>query len=107
MEYGYNGLGRRTHRTQGTSRTDYWYDASGMSLESGGTNATYLRDPGGKLLSSWTGGVLQNYATDKPGSVTATTNNTSGDRLTPAASSCGERRWKSGRYLNCCCYIRI
>ncbi|MDP9351229.1 MAG: hypothetical protein M3P51_06790 [Chloroflexota bacterium] len=48
-----------------------------MSLETGGTNATDLRALGGKLLFSWIGGVLQNYATDRLGSVTATTNNTS------------------------------
>lgn len=73
----------------GTARTDYWYDATGMSLDSGGTNATYLRDPGGKLLSSWTGAVLQNYATDRLGSATVTTK-MNGDWLIPATAIYGE-----------------
>ncbi len=67
----------RTTTTTSTATTDYWYDATGMTLESsttGGANATYLRSPKGKLLSVNSSAGFMNYATDRLGSVTATTN---------------------------------
>ncbi len=61
----------------GTARTDYWYDSTGMSLETsatGGGNATYLREPGGGLVSVTSGTRFQNHFTDRQGTVTATVN---------------------------------
>jgi RHS repeat-associated protein len=72
LAFGYDGEGRRVYRTVGTARTNYWYDATGMSLETGATNATYLRHPGGTLLSRYTTDV-HNYMLDRLGHVTALT----------------------------------
>lgn len=33
------------------SRVDAWYDQSGLASETGAAPGTYLRDPGGLLLS--------------------------------------------------------
>ena len=38
-------------------RTDLWHDATGLTLETGAASATYLRDPGGLLLSVSSGGT--------------------------------------------------
>ncbi len=35
-------------------RKDYWYDETGLTLETGAASTTYLRDPDGLLLSSST-----------------------------------------------------
>jgi YD repeat-containing protein len=72
IAFGYDGHGRRTFRTVAGSRTDHWYDASGLTLETGANSATYLRDPDGLLLSKKTGG-LYNYGRDRLGSITALT----------------------------------
>lgn len=58
-------------RTVGTERTDYWYDITGLTLETGAANATYLRDPGGKLLSTSNSGSVHNYARDRLDNITA------------------------------------
>jgi RHS repeat-associated protein len=65
----YDGHGRRVSRTVAGSRTDFWYDRTGLTLESGATNATYLRDTGGMLLSVASGGRFENYSHDRLGSV--------------------------------------
>jgi RHS repeat-associated protein len=65
----YDGHGRRVSRTVAGSRTDFWYDRTGLTLESGATNATYLRDGGGLLLSVASGGRFENYSHDRLGSV--------------------------------------
>jgi RHS repeat-associated protein len=66
----YDGQGRRVSRTVGTSRTDYWYDATGMAQETGAANASYLRDPDGGLLSVSSGGSVRNYAKSQLGHIT-------------------------------------
>jgi len=71
---GYDGSGRRVSRTVGTARTDYWYDGTGMSLETGAASATYTRSPGGELLSRASGASVTNYSGNDQGSVTALTN---------------------------------
>ncbi len=65
-----------------------------MSLETGCTNSSYLRDPGGRLLSRWFAPVHLNYGTDRLGSVTALTNASGGAlensyRYDPWGSSIG------------------
>ncbi|MDP9317176.1 MAG: RHS repeat-associated core domain-containing protein [Chloroflexota bacterium] len=70
VEFGYNGQGRRSFRTVGTDRIDYWYDVTGLTLQTGANPATYLRDPDGTLLSVDTD-QLYNYGRDRLGSVTA------------------------------------
>jgi YD repeat-containing protein len=72
VQFGYDGHGRRTFRTVAGSRTDHWYDWSGLTLETGANSVTYLRDPDGLLLSKKTGG-LYNYGRDRLGSITALT----------------------------------
>jgi RHS repeat-associated protein len=74
LAFSYDGLGRRVSRTVGGGRTDYWYDQTGLTQESGAANATYLRDPNGTLLSISTGGAVYNYGLDRLGSVTALVN---------------------------------
>lgn len=69
VAFGYDGLGRRTNRSIGTARTDFWYDQTGLSLETGAASATYLRDPKGTPLSVYNG-TLYNYGRDRLGSVT-------------------------------------
>jgi RHS repeat-associated protein len=71
VSFGYDGHGRRTFRTVAGSRTDHWYDWSGLTLETGGSSATFLRDPDGLLLSMRSGGVTHNYGRDRLGSITA------------------------------------
>ncbi|MBA2570926.1 MAG: RHS repeat-associated core domain-containing protein [Chloroflexi bacterium] len=44
-----------------------------MTLETGAASATYLRDPGGLLLSVSSGGGLSNYGRDRLGTITALT----------------------------------
>ena len=51
LQFGYHGLGRRTNRAVAGNRTDFWYDETGLTLETGASSATYLRDPQGALLS--------------------------------------------------------
>ncbi len=70
LKFGYDGLGRRSSRTVGTGRNDYWYDVTGLSLQTGANPATYLRDPDGTVLSVETD-QLYNYGRDRLGSVTA------------------------------------
>jgi len=54
VAFGYDGFGRRVEWQTGTgAATNYWYDQTGMSLETGGTNSTYLRDMMGGLLSRY------------------------------------------------------
>jgi YD repeat-containing protein len=76
LAYDYDGLGRQVSRTQGATRTDFWFDASGMTLASGGANLTYLRDPAGLALSVTTaGGTLRNLGRDRLGSITGLVTN--------------------------------
>ncbi len=70
VQFGYDGHGRRSSRTVGTGRNDYWYDVTGLSLQTGVNPATYLRDPDGTVLSVDTD-QLYNYGRDRLGSVTA------------------------------------
>ncbi len=49
---------------------DYWYDVTGLSLQTGANPATYLRDPDGTVLSVETD-QLYNYGRDRLGSVQA------------------------------------
>jgi len=52
VAFGYDGLGRRVERTVNTgTTTNYWCDQRGMSLETGGTDASYLRDRVSGLVS--------------------------------------------------------
>jgi len=53
-----------------STRTDFWYDQTGLTLETGGASATYLRDPQGALLSVHNG-TLYNYGRDRLSSTTA------------------------------------
>ncbi len=71
VSFGYDGQGRRVSRTIGTGRTDYWYDQTGLVLETGAATSTYLRGLGGELLSRTRGTTLVNYGTDNLGSVRA------------------------------------
>ncbi len=93
MAFEYDGLGRRVSRSIAGAKTEYWYDLTGMSLETGAASATYLRDPGGRLLSIKSGSGFANYATDRQGTVTATTNQSGGlvnaYRYDPWGSSIG------------------
>ncbi len=68
VSFSYDGHGRRVSRTVAASRTDFWYDRTGLTLESGATDATYLRDAGGLLLSVASAGRFENYAHDRLGS---------------------------------------
>jgi len=70
VAFGYDGWGRRTNRTVSSTRTDFWYDQTGLTLETGGASATYLRDPQGALLSVHNG-TLYNYGRDRLSSTTA------------------------------------
>jgi RHS repeat-associated protein len=72
MTYSYDGQGRQVSRGQGANRTDYWFDQTGMTLETGLQSGTYLRDPGGLLLSASSGSTFVNYGRDRLGSITAT-----------------------------------
>lgn len=56
-------------KTVGTATTQHWYDETGLTLDTGATAATYLRDQGGSLLSLNTGGQTYSYARDRLGSV--------------------------------------
>jgi RHS repeat-associated protein len=69
----YDGHGRRISREVAGARTDFWHDATGLTLETGAASATYLRDPGGLLLSVSSGGSLSNYGRDRLGTITALT----------------------------------
>jgi RHS repeat-associated protein len=71
MAFTYDGQGRRVSQTVGTARTDAWYDLTGLTLETGASSATYLRDPSGSLRSISSGGAVHNYAQDRLGSITA------------------------------------
>ncbi len=73
VSFGYDGGGRRVRRTVGTGRTDYWYDSTGLSLETGAASVRYLRGQGGELLSREKSGELVNYGTDNLGSTRALT----------------------------------
>lgn len=67
-------VGGSSNSTFGTAATrEYWYDQSGLSLETTttGDNIVFLRSPGGRLLSRWFSPVLVNYGTNRLGSVTA------------------------------------
>ncbi len=55
----------------GTGRIDYWYDVTGLTLQTGATNATFLRDQSGSVRSITSGGATHNYGKDRLGSVTA------------------------------------
>ncbi len=71
VTFGYDGFGRRSSRTVGTGRIDYWYDVTGLTLQTGATNATFLRDQSGSVRSITSGGATHNYGKDRLGSVTA------------------------------------
>ncbi|MDP9316439.1 MAG: hypothetical protein M3R24_37225 [Chloroflexota bacterium] len=71
VAFGYDGFGRRSSRTAGTDRIDYWYDVTGLTLQTGATNATFLRDQSGSVRSINSGGATHNYGKDRLGSVTA------------------------------------
>ncbi len=68
------------YRTISASRQDYWYDLSGLSLETwaSGDVIVYLRSPSGRLLSRWYSPVLVDYVLDRQGSVTAALNGSGG-----------------------------
>jgi len=65
-----SGLDLRTNQIVSSTRTDFWYDQTGLTLETGGASATYLRDPQGDLLSVHNG-TLYNYGRDRLSSTTA------------------------------------
>jgi RHS repeat-associated protein len=67
----YDGRGQRVSKTVAGARTDFWYDQTGLTQETGANTATYLRDMGGTLLSTNTGGTTYNYGQDRLGSITA------------------------------------
>ncbi len=69
--FGYDGHGRRSFRTLGGNRTELWYDTTGLTLESGYNNVTYLRDGDGTLLSRSGGAGYYTYGRDRLGSTTA------------------------------------
>ncbi len=71
IKFSYDGHGRRSSRTVGTGRNDYWYDTTGLTLESGTNNVTYLRDGDGTLLSRSGGAGYYTYGCDRLGSTTA------------------------------------
>jgi RHS repeat-associated protein len=71
--YTYDGLGRQVSRSQSGTRTDFWFDRSGMTLETGGSARTYLRDPSGLPLSVKAGSTLSNVGRDRLGSITGLT----------------------------------
>jgi RHS repeat-associated protein len=74
VTFGYDGLGRRSFRQITTRRTDQWYDRTGLTLESSttsGANATYLREPGGDLLSVFSRTSFNNVMADRQDSVIA------------------------------------
>jgi RHS repeat-associated protein len=75
LQFSYDGLGRRVSRTVSGNQADYWYDITGLTQETGpgSLGLTYLRDPGGRLLSRSGGAGLYNYGQDRLGSVTAVT----------------------------------
>lgn len=70
LGFGYDARGQRVSRTRGASRTDFWYDSTGLSLETGATNATYQRGPYGIVLSINSGGATRNYMFDLLGTTT-------------------------------------
>ncbi len=71
VEFGYDGLGRRSFRTIGSGRTELWYDRTGLTLESGTNHMTYLRDGDGTLLSRYGRAGYYTYGCDRLGSTTA------------------------------------
>ncbi len=91
LSFEYDGLGRRVSRTVGSSRCDYWYDQSGLSLESGAKDATYLRDPSGRMLSIESSAGFLNYGMDRLGSTTANINSTGDLRNTYRYDPWGNR----------------
>jgi RHS repeat-associated protein len=80
LAYDYDGLGRQVSRTAAGARSDFWFDATGMSLETAAaTSRTYLRDPSGLPLSVTTElGTNRTYGRDRLGSTTAIVNNSGG-----------------------------
>lgn len=75
LNFEYDALGRRSAYKVGATRTDTWYDQTGLVLETGGTNGgRTLRTPDGTPLSRKTGTTLYNYGRDRLGSITALTN---------------------------------
>jgi RHS repeat-associated protein len=77
LTFGYDGHGRRVSRTVNGSanRTDFWYDMTGLTRETGAYDATYLRDPDGLLLSKF-GSSISNYGRNRLGSITMMTDST-------------------------------
>ncbi len=71
VAFGYDGHGRRSFRTIGSGRTELWYNTTGLTLESGTNNVTYLRDGDGTLLSRSGGAGYYTYGRDRLGSTTA------------------------------------
>ncbi|MEM8533532.1 MAG: RHS repeat-associated core domain-containing protein, partial [Chloroflexota bacterium] len=71
VSFEYDGLGRRSSKTVDTERTDYWYNITGLTQETGATEATYLRDLSGALRSVSSDGAVYNYGKDRIGSVRA------------------------------------
>jgi YD repeat-containing protein len=69
---------RWPRRTVDGARTDYWYDLTGLTRESGAVTTTFLRDQRGRLLSRHNSGGLHNYGRDRLGSVTALTRSSAG-----------------------------
>ena len=70
LSFGYDGQGRRVAKTVDGSRTDQWYDTTGMALETGAQSATYLLSPHGKPLSITSGSTHSYYVRDRLGSIT-------------------------------------
>jgi RHS repeat-associated protein len=73
VTFGYDGAGRRVSKSVAGARTEYWYDQTGLVLETGAATATYLRDPNGSLRSTNSSGATYNYGQDQQGSITALT----------------------------------
>jgi RHS repeat-associated protein len=71
VTFSYDGLGRRVTNFVSGARTDFWYDDTGLALETGAANASYLRNSNGSLLSVNSGGTTYNYGRDRQGSITA------------------------------------
>lgn len=74
LTFEYDALGRRSAYKVNATRTDSWYDMTGLVLETGGVNGgRTLRTLDGTPLSRKTGTTLVNYGRDRLGSITALT----------------------------------
>ncbi len=99
LAFGYDGQGRRVSRTAGTAHTDYWYDQTGLALETGATNTTYLRGMG-QLASISNGGTVHNYASDNLGNITGLVSTSGSLSKTYSYQPYGELNSASGSAYN-------